>query len=395
MKRALVLSGGGGRGAYQIGVWKALRELNIDFDIVTGTSVGALNGALITQGSYELAEKFWQNIDYDFVFNDEFFKNKDLTRKKIKLVRKYLRSTVLEKGLEVKSLENNIETYLDTDKIFNSKIDFGVVTYDLSSRKPYMVTKTEMNKNNIKDYIIASATIYPVFKKRKITNKYYIDGGFYDNLPINLAIDMGATEVIAVYIGVFGLRKKVKSTHIPITYIKPKSKLGSTLVFNDIKSKRGMQLGYNDTMKVFKKLDGNVYTFEKGNIDKLYGSIKQTVNKYAKLLGLEKDMEIKDFLFNIDFLGKLFDIDEVNIYKIDEFNKIILDKINNLKNCIDSKGIRNSKLYIFKHQKYKFIKIYNMIVTKELQINKFMTKILSFLFPDIVNSIIYVLSIKL
>ena len=150
MKRALVLSGGGGRGAYQIGVWKALRELNIDFDIVAGTSVGSLNGALIVQDSYKLAESLWQNIDYDFVFNDKFFTNKKLTNKKVKLVRKYLRVTIFEKGLEVKALENNIRKYLDVDKIFNSKIDYGIVVYDLSSKKPLMITKSQMNKENIK-----------------------------------------------------------------------------------------------------------------------------------------------------------------------------------------------------------------------------------------------------
>ena len=49
---ALVLSGGGGKGAYQIGVWKALRKLHYKIDIVTGTSVGALNAVLVTQKSY-------------------------------------------------------------------------------------------------------------------------------------------------------------------------------------------------------------------------------------------------------------------------------------------------------------------------------------------------------
>ena len=43
--RAVVLSGGGSKGAYEIGVWKALRKLHISYDIVTGTSVGALNAA--------------------------------------------------------------------------------------------------------------------------------------------------------------------------------------------------------------------------------------------------------------------------------------------------------------------------------------------------------------
>ena len=47
---ALVLGGGGAHGAYQIGVWQALKEHDINFEIITGTSVGALNGALILQG---------------------------------------------------------------------------------------------------------------------------------------------------------------------------------------------------------------------------------------------------------------------------------------------------------------------------------------------------------
>ena len=55
MKTALVLAGGGSRGAYQIGVWQALREMDIPIHIVTGTSVGALNGALIAQNSFDTA----------------------------------------------------------------------------------------------------------------------------------------------------------------------------------------------------------------------------------------------------------------------------------------------------------------------------------------------------
>ena len=58
--KAFVLSGGGSKGSYQIGVWKALRKMHIKFDIVTGTSVGALNGALITQNTYHKAVKIWK-----------------------------------------------------------------------------------------------------------------------------------------------------------------------------------------------------------------------------------------------------------------------------------------------------------------------------------------------
>lgn len=52
-KTAIVLAGGGSRGAYQLGVWKALREMGVDYQLVTGTSVGALNGTLMVQQDYE------------------------------------------------------------------------------------------------------------------------------------------------------------------------------------------------------------------------------------------------------------------------------------------------------------------------------------------------------
>ena len=69
--RALVLSGGGSKGSYQIGVWKALRDMDIKFDIVTGTSAGALNAALITQRSYKTALKTWKKINLDILFGED------------------------------------------------------------------------------------------------------------------------------------------------------------------------------------------------------------------------------------------------------------------------------------------------------------------------------------
>ena len=60
----LVLAGGGGKGAYQIGAWKYLREAGLDryVSAVSGTSVGALNAALFAAGDLEQAENLWRNI---------------------------------------------------------------------------------------------------------------------------------------------------------------------------------------------------------------------------------------------------------------------------------------------------------------------------------------------
>ena len=62
MEYGLVLAGGGVRGAYQIGVWKALKELKIKVSAVSGVSIGAVNGALFVQGSKTKAERLWNKI---------------------------------------------------------------------------------------------------------------------------------------------------------------------------------------------------------------------------------------------------------------------------------------------------------------------------------------------
>ena len=66
---ALALEGGGARGAYQVGVWKALAEKGIGFNAVSGTSVGALNGAMFAMGELDKAMDIWQNIAFSKVMN--------------------------------------------------------------------------------------------------------------------------------------------------------------------------------------------------------------------------------------------------------------------------------------------------------------------------------------
>ena len=86
MEYGLVLAGGGVRGAYQIGVWKALKELKIKVSAVSGVSIGAVNGALFVQGSKTKAERLWNKIAIDDIIllpkemeNDEnLFKVKKL-----------------------------------------------------------------------------------------------------------------------------------------------------------------------------------------------------------------------------------------------------------------------------------------------------------------------------
>jgi NTE family protein len=67
----LVLEGGGAKGSYQIGAYKAIREIGLDIGAVAGTSVGALNGAMIVQGQQEKAYDIWYNISLLQIFDNE------------------------------------------------------------------------------------------------------------------------------------------------------------------------------------------------------------------------------------------------------------------------------------------------------------------------------------
>lgn len=78
----LVFAGGGGKGAYEIGVWKYLQEVGLDRYVraVSGTSVGALNAALFAGSNYQTAEKLWLNITKEKVLSPQKTTPEDFTK---------------------------------------------------------------------------------------------------------------------------------------------------------------------------------------------------------------------------------------------------------------------------------------------------------------------------
>lgn len=84
MKQAIALAGGGTKGAYQVGAWKAMRELGIPFDIVTGTSIGSVTAALMVQGDFDRAWELWTHIMG--VVDNASNENNENTRRKATVV---------------------------------------------------------------------------------------------------------------------------------------------------------------------------------------------------------------------------------------------------------------------------------------------------------------------
>ena len=344
--RAIVLSGGGSKGAYQMGVWAALKKLNIHYDIVTGTSVGALNAALMVQKTFYTGLFFWYNLNSKMIFNEDL-KQDYHTKEGKKEILKWYAKGALNGGIEVKGLEDTIRQVIQPKKVLKSNVDMGIVTFNMKTLKPKIVKKKDLNENNLCDYLLASASCFPAFKMKTIEEENYIDGGIYDNLPINLAIDLGATEVIAIDLKEVGFKQKVKNKNIPITYIEPRNDIGSFLIFEKNMSRRAMRLGYNDTLKVMNYLDGVKYTFKKNDLEKNYQKYKEQYQQNIKKILTSKANQTlldsilkltivkrilspnemkKEYTNIIENLGKILEIEDSKIYSIAKYNKLLKEE---------------------------------------------------------------------
>lgn len=266
MKRALVLAGGGSKGAYEAGFIKALNELNIQFQIVTGTSIGALNGCLVAQQDLEALQSLWEDLDISKVFEGGFIPDfqfdLDTMLNQSNLALSFFKKYLKEKGADITPLKTLIRGLLNEDKLLSSPIDFGLCTVYYPSLKPLMISKQEMEKEHIFDYLIASASCFPVFPIHSFQDQSFIDGGYYDNVPIDLAFDMGAKEVIVVDMHQEAThRHYVNRPHV--IYTMPYVDLGGFMDFSHDALKRNWRIGYQTAMKCFHQLSGVKYTFQK------------------------------------------------------------------------------------------------------------------------------------
>ena len=330
LKQALVLAGGGSKGAYQAGCIKALIELGYNFNIVTGTSVGALNGLLVVQKDYEALYKLWDEIKISDVLKNPINLNFSIESmiSQTNLIEPFFNSYINEKGADITPLKKKIRSLYNDKKLFDSNIDYGIVTVKYPSLSPLQITKKDMKPNEPVEYAIASASCFPAFPIHYINKQGYIDGGYYDNLPISLALKMKADEIIAIE-----LSKEITHNHFNNRpYIK--------LIWR-------IKLGYYDTLKTFNKLMGYRFIFYNCDIDinilnKFYWSVisfeaainKNIINKtlFSSNLPLTdllktdtylNNLDLKDyFIRGIEITMEYFHFQSDLVY---DFNKIYLE----------------------------------------------------------------------
>ena len=257
----LALEGGGVRGSYQIGAFIALYDCGIKIDGFVGTSIGSFNAAMLASGKhYELLD-FWENVDVAKLFDIKPLNLKDADLNKITNSIKSYINLLTNKGIDVKGMLDTLDNVLDVEALYQSPKDFGLVTFKIKDLQPIYKYKEDIPKSKIKEYILASCYL-PVFKKTKIIDdNYYFDGGIYDNSPVNMLIKKGYKKVYLVKLNSIGVYQKL-TKKIDLTVIEPSRQLGGILHFNKEIIKDNIKMGYYDTIRVLKNLDGEKFVFK-------------------------------------------------------------------------------------------------------------------------------------
>ncbi len=261
---ALVLSGGGAKGAYQIGAWKAFRKLGLKFNAVIGTSVGALNGALIVQGSFRLALDMWNNIRLEKIITipEEFIRDGEISinQKNISYLKEVRDHVMKHGGLDTAPLKKLIDTHVNEKKIRNSGVDFGIVAYELSGLRPLELFLRSIPAGELGQYLLASSAL-PGFQTAKVNDRQFVDGGVYDNIPFALAKRRGYRRMIIVDVSGLGINRKPEVQGTETVYIKNSIDMGNIFEFTQEFIRAYMRLGYLDTLRVFGRLDGVYYFY--------------------------------------------------------------------------------------------------------------------------------------
>ena len=363
----LVLSGGGTRGAFQLGVWKALQEMNIKIKAIAGTSIGALNGALFLQDDFKSTVELYEKIKINNIMN---VSGVDVNKNIFDLSNIFNLAADYKKqnGIDNTPLREMIKQHVNMDKLYNSEIDFGLVTYSVKNKTPLQKFKNEIPKEKMEDYLLATSC-FPIFKPQTIDGEEYFDGGLYDNTPTNMLIEKGYKNIIIADIEGMGFSKKTLNKDIYVKVISPSEDLGGTFEFNYEKISNNIKLGYLDTMKSFNKLQGHIYYFKPEEFAKMLENFNlQTIN------GLE-------------FAAEMYKIDKYREYTFEEFITELSQKHENATQTFE-KIKKENLIQVGKRLNKLFDKGLGICIVKELYMDRPASKVSNYLFNFVQDYIV-------
>ena len=305
----LVLAGGGAKGAYQLGAWKAMREIGVRFDAIAGVSIGAINGALVAADDFLCAERLWNEIELNKGVNFETpLKDPDNLFSK-KNYPALLREFIKNRGFDASPVKALLAPYIDESKIRAAGIPFGLVAVPLSQGSDL---RPELFLNDIPegqflDYVLASACI-PLANNIGPQGERFLDGGIYDNTPVSMLRRSGFNRIVVVDIAsIKGVNYNLDFQNCEVIYIRPYNieELGASFDFSHEMNEKRKQLGYLDAKKAFSYLLGKIYYFEpdvfRGLVRRFGFRAFEQMEELAYVLGVDflRVCSAKDFLSDL------------------------------------------------------------------------------------------------
>jgi NTE family protein len=292
----LALSGGGARGAYQLGCWEAMIERGIRFEGIAGSSIGALNAALIAQGDLEAGKGLWAELAGIGVFRPDYRRLRRLGVRlginlgllfapvpKVRVLRlmKYLAASmhfVSRHGVlgslrrygvvDPVVLERLLDRWVDMRAVLDHPAPLFVTAYrmpgpDLPRGRSVWFRLQDYPKGEARRILFASMSLPLVFPPVEMRGESYRDGGVIDWAPIRPLLDAGFKKIVVVSIKAGFRCDPDKYPDCRIVVIKPDRSLGrfpvATLRFTETAVKEWMELGYADASRVFNRDRNSLY----------------------------------------------------------------------------------------------------------------------------------------
>ncbi len=313
MKYGLVLAGGGVRGAYHLGVWRALMEMGIEISAISGASIGAINGALLAQGEFEKAQTMWKDISISNIValpegmtdSSNLFQFKNFAEIAAQIYK--------NEGLDMSPLEEILNNIIDEDKLRNSPIDFGAAVFSVSKKAGVCKFKNDVPKGEIVSYLMASACM-PGFKMKEVDSDKFLDGGVSNNMPVNMMLEKDIDDIITVDVRGVGVTKSVNLAGRNVIHIRCANPQTGLMEFDSDGIARSMDEGYFDCMKAFGRFEGEIYSFE--------------AQDYRKARGVYS----RELISGIEKAAKIFDIDCFKLYTVDGLIDTVMAEYNSYTN---------------------------------------------------------------
>ncbi len=339
--KALVLSGGGSLGSYEMGAWKALREEGERFSLVTGTSIGAFIGAFVALDRFEECLRLWEGAKVTDVMKDGFSLSKDFF-KEARLVQAnkllaFAKSYITHRGADISPFRELMDRYIDYEAVSRSEVPIGIVMTAYPSLREVDVRLDQLAPDEIRDCLLATSACFPLFPIHSFKGQKWIDGGFTNNLPIDLAIKMGATDIVAVSLpAIPRVPQHNELTRLPfVRLIAPREEIGTIMDFAPRRLKTNMTLGYLDARRALGLNLGQNYYFRMSEVEKragesfayqLFKKDPLLLEPMNKALGLEEGIahQAIDYLSSTaELAAASLEIDRLREYKLHEIEYLI------------------------------------------------------------------------